>query len=303
MSSHVGRNSARSAGSAESISVVIAAFHALPLLDEQLHALAGQDFDGRFEVVISDNAGESALRTHVEGHPLRDQLALRWVDSSSVPGTSSARNVGTRASRYPFVAYCDQDDRVHPGWLTAMASASASYDLVGGPLEKHTLNDPVVARWRALPEPDELQVLGRFLPITFGCNLGIWREVFDDIGGWDESYPAAGSDVEFCWRAQIKGYTLGNSPEAIVAYRFRTGMRESWRQVVSYAEEEARVARQYDAPGRAWYWPLVHAGVVVALLPVWPWAWSRSRRGEWVWTTGNLVGRIKGSIKYRIVYL
>ena len=47
----------------------------------------------------------------------------------------------------------------------------------------------------------------------------------------------------------------------------------------------------------------VHAGVVVALCPVWPWAWSRRRRGEWVWLTGNLVGRLWGSIKCRVVYL
>lgn len=105
---------------------------------------------------------------------------------------------------------------------------------------------------------------------------GIRREVFDAVGGWDETYPTAGSDVEFCWRVQTSGYRFGYARDAMVAYRFRTGMRESWHQVVDYGREDARVAKQYGAPGRQWWWLPVHAGVVVALCPVWPWAWSQA---------------------------
>ncbi|GAB87424.1 glycosyltransferase family 2 protein [Gordonia rubripertincta] len=161
----------------------------------------------------------------------------------------------------------------------------------------------MVAAWRALPDPDEPVVLGRHLPMSFGCNLGVRRDVFDAVGGWDEDYPTAGSDIEFCWRVQTAGYTFGFAPEAMVAYRYRTGMRESWKQVVDYGSEEARVAKQYGARGREWWWFPVHAAVVLATCPVWPWGWSRRRRGAWVWVTGNLVGRIKGSLKYRVVYL
>lgn len=285
------------------ISVVIAYYRGLPDLDVQLGALAVQDFGGAFEVIVSDNEGSAALRGHVQTHPLRARLRLRTVDSSAKAGTSHARNVGTRSAAYDFIAYCDQDDAVHPGWLTAMAAAAAHADLVGGPVESATLNDPVVASWRVLPDPDEPFVSGRFLPMTFGCNLGIRREVFDAVGGWDETYPTAGGDVEFCWRVQTAGYRFGYAREALVAYRFRTGMRESWHQVVEYGREDARVAKQYGAPGRQWWWLPVHAGVILALCPVWPWAWSRRRRGEWVWLTGNLVGRLWGSLRYRVIYL
>lgn len=284
-------------------SVVIACYRGLPELDVQLQALAAQDFTEPFEVILSDNEGSADLEWFALHHPLRGRLDLRWVDASGTAGTSHARNVGTRAARYPLIAYCDQDDAVHPTWLRAIVQALGSADIVGGPLERETLNDPVVAAWRALPDPAEPVVLGRFLPMTFGCNLGVRRSVFDAVGGWDESYPTAGSDVEFCWRVQTRGYEFGYARDALVAYRYRTGMRESWDQVIDYGREEARVARDYGAPGRQWWWPLLHAGVVVGMCPVWPWAWSRSRRGEWVWITGNLVGRIAGSVKYRTLYL
>jgi GT2 family glycosyltransferase len=283
--------------------VVIAVYRGLPDLDVQLSALAAQDFDGDFEVIISDNGNSAALREHLSVHPERYRLSLRYVDSSRVPGTSHARNVGTRAAGAEFIAYCDQDDAVYPGWLRALVEIGEHADLVGGPLEGDSLNSPVVASWRALPDPAEPVVLGRFLPITFGCNLGVRKAVFYAVGGWDESYPTAGSDVEFCWRVQTSGFTFGYAPDAMVAYRYRTGYRETWTQVVDYGREEARVAKQYGAPGRQWWWFPVHAAVVVGSAPVWPWAWSRKRRGAWIWVTGNLVGRIHGSVRYRVRYL
>ncbi|WP_347955062.1 glycosyltransferase family 2 protein [Gordonia aichiensis] len=286
-----------------SVSVVIACYRGLPVLQTQLQALADQDYSGAFEVILADNAGEPELAEYVEHHPLADRLSLRWVDASDVAGTSHARNVGTRAARYGLIAYCDQDDAVHPEWLRAIVDGLAGAEAVGGPLERETLNDPVVASWRALPDPAEPPVLGRFLPISFGCNLGVRREVFDAIGGWDEDYPNAGGDVEFCWRIQTSGHSFGYAPQAMVAYRYRTGMRESWNQVVEYGREEVRVARQYGAPGRQWWWTVLHVGVVAGTSPIWPWAWSRSRRGQWVWVTGNLVGRVQGSIRHRYRYL
>ncbi|MFW0794040.1 glycosyltransferase [Gordonia sp. CPCC 205515] len=284
-------------------SVVIAYHRGLPGLETQLDALARQDYPGEFEVIVSDNEGSEVLRRFVDSHPARHRLGLRWVDSSGVAGTSHARNVGTRSAVHDFIVYCDQDDAVHPGWLSAMVAAGADYDLVGGPLEAESLNDPVVAAWRPLTDPAEAVVLARFLPITFGCNLGVRRAVFDAVDGWDETYPTAGSDVEFCWRVQTAGYTFGHVPEAMVAYRYRTGLRESFDQVVDYAVAEARVAKQYGAPGRQWWWLPIHAAVVVGLCPVWPWAWSRRQRGKWVWLTGNLIGRLRGSVRYRVVYL
>ncbi|MGW5523601.1 glycosyltransferase family 2 protein [Gordonia sp. NPDC003950] len=285
-----------------SVSVVIACYQGLPDLDVQLWALARQDYTGDFEVIISDNEGSAALRRHVDTHPLRERLSLRWVDSSDVAGTSHARNVGTHCAAHDFIAYCDQDDAVHSSWLRALSDVGRNADLVGGPLEGDTLNDPVVAAWRALPDPSEPVVLGRHLPMTFGCNLGVRRAVFDAVGGWDETYPTAGSDIEFCWRIQEAGFRFGFAPDAMVAYRYRTDIVDTWHQVIDYGREEARVAKQYGAPGRQWWWLPIHAGVVIALCPLWPWAWSRRRRGEWAWVTGNLVGRIRGSIRSRIFY-
>ncbi|WP_408642100.1 glycosyltransferase family 2 protein [Speluncibacter jeojiensis] len=286
--------------------MVIAAYRALPDIDTQLSALAAQDFDGDFEVIVSDNLGDDELRAHLDDHPLRERLQLRWVDSADVAGTSHARNVGTRAARSAFIAYCDQDDAVYPGWLSAVADTAAGHGMVGGLLERETLNDPVVAQWRAIPPADELPVLAHFLPITFGANMGIWRSAFDEIGGWDDSYPTAGSDVEICWRAQLHGYSLGYNPEALVAYRYRTTARDMFGQASEYSVAEARLAKQYAAQGARGNHPVavvVYAAWLLFRLPILPWNWPKARRGQWYWMAGAIAGRLKGSWVHRHLYV
>ncbi|KAA0022386.1 glycosyltransferase [Antrihabitans cavernicola] len=287
------------------MSVVIAAYEALPEIDTQLAALAAQEFDGLFEVIVSDNLGSPELLAHIDTHPLREKLNMRVVDSSDVGGTAHARNVGSRAATQDFIAYCDQDDAVHPGWLSAMADTAASHAMVGGPLERDTLNEPAVAQWRPLPPPEKLPVLAHFLPITFGANMGIWKRTFDEIGGWDDTYPTAGSDVDICWRAQLHGHSLGYNPKALVAYRYRTTMREMFDQASSYNVAEARLSKQYAEQGARGSNPLIlfgYGGWLLFRLPLLPWNWSSARRGQWMWVAGAVRGRIKGSWKYRHVY-
>ena len=293
-------------GTPNGVSVVIAAFDALPDLDTQLDALAKQDYAGSFEVVVSDNQASSELRKHIENHPLRERLRLRWVDAGEVAGTSHARNVGSRAADFDFIAYCDQDDAVHPGWLTAMTDTARDHGLVGGLLERDTLNDPIVAQWRALPPADKLPVLAHFLPITFGANMGIWRKVFDEIGGWDDNYPTAAGDVDMCWRGQLAGHSLGYNPKAVVAYRYRTTRRGMFDQARGYNIAEARVAKQYSSHGARGTNPLIlfgYLGWLLFRLPMLPWNWPAGRRGQWYWVAGAVTGRVQGSFKIKWLYL
>ncbi|MFD4183941.1 glycosyltransferase family 2 protein, partial [Rhodococcus sp. NPDC058514] len=96
------------------VSVVIAALNVVDVIDVQLTALAEQEYDGDLEVVVGDNGSTDGLRAHLEGHPLREQLGLRWVDASGARGVSHARNVGVAAATGDFIAFCDADDRVDP---------------------------------------------------------------------------------------------------------------------------------------------------------------------------------------------
>ncbi|TSD94484.1 glycosyltransferase [Skermania sp. ID1734] len=292
----------------QSISVVIPAYQALPEIGEQLEALGRQDFTGTFEVIVADNGGSPELRKFVENHPLADKLALRYVDASDVRGSGAACNRGVREASMPFIAFCNQDDAVHPNWLSELAEVGSEYGIVGGALEGESLNDRAVAQWRPLPPPHKLPVIGHFLPMTFGCNMGMWRSVFEEIAGYDESFGGSGSggDIDICWRAQLAGYRLGYAPDAVVAYRFRSKLRDAYEQAKGYGIAEARVSRQYADLGARGDNPIMllgYLGWLAFMLPAWPWNWSRARIGQWVWAAGIVNGRLRGSWRYKRFYL
>ena len=100
------------------ISVVIPVRDGAATIGDQLEALGQQTYQGEWEIVIADNGstdGTAELAERSWSHP---RAALRVVDASSRPGSSFARNRGAIEAAGDFLAFCDADDIVAPGWLT-----------------------------------------------------------------------------------------------------------------------------------------------------------------------------------------
>jgi GT2 family glycosyltransferase len=287
------------------ISVVLPVKNSCSTLALQLGALAAQDYDGDVEIVISDNGSTDGTRELVDELNVSRNLSLRWIDSSQRVGECHARNEGIRAAKYEFIACCDADDRVTAGWLSALAEVAAEADVVGGSLETSSLNDAVVSSWRPTPDMSGLVVCGSFLPYAQGCNMAFWKTAWEAIGGYDESFGAGGGDIEFCWRAQTSGFILRYAPSALVAYRFRTGLSDSWNQVARYGRGQATAVARYRHLGASHQSIWVLFAWVLAIVvasPLFPWGWGRKRLGAWVWSAGGLWGCLSGGVSERFLY-
>jgi GT2 family glycosyltransferase len=283
------------------ISVVIPMRNAARTITAQLEALAAQDYADEWEVIIADNGssdGSAELAMKFVGR----LPGLRVIDASARRGVSHARNVGARAAAGEVIALCDADDVVGPGWLTALAAACRTWDVVGGSLDEVSLNDADARAWRGTARSDAPTTSSRRYAV--GCNCAVRASVVREIGGWNEDYVGGGDDVEFSWRAQLAGYSLGFAPEAVVSRRFRTDVRSLARQAVERGRAQPRHYRDFPDPGRPprpgrlglrrWLWLARHLGDVFA---------SRARRGHWVRFAAGCVGRIVGSVQCRVAYL
>ncbi|MDJ0392281.1 glycosyltransferase [Rhodococcus sp. G-MC3] len=228
------------------VSVIIPVYNGVPHLETQLAALAAQDYTGEFEVIVSDNGSTDGTREYVSH--AASPFPLRWVDASATRGVSYARNVGIDASEGEFLAVTDHDDAVHPGWLTALTREAENYDAVGGSIEVHSLNSSEVALWRTIPRPEQ-RFGSYYLPWAHGNNFAFWRRVVDEVGYFDEDLIGGGEDVDYSWRIQEAGMTLGHVPDAVVAYRLRTTVRASFRQGSNYGGTACMLTRKHHSLG------------------------------------------------------
>jgi GT2 family glycosyltransferase len=73
---------------------------------------------------------------------------------------------------------------------------------------------------------------GRFFTTS---NFALRREQFDELGGFDESFPlAAAEDREFCERWRAHGYELLYAADVIVRHAHVLTLRGFWRQHFNY---------------------------------------------------------------------
>lgn len=282
----------------ELVSVVIAAYNGMDVIDVQLVALSMQDYAGPFEVIISDNGSTDGLRSHVDNHPLRKQLNMRWVDSSDRRGTPHARNVGFAASTGDLLLTVDQDDRVYPGWMSAIVAAAARYDSVSGAFETHSLNSPTVAAWRPTP-PSEHGYQTHFLPVAYGNNFAVWRRVLAVIEGFDETLTGGSEDLDISWRIQQAGLTLGHAPDALVAYRLRPSYAETWRQAKGYGRTMSQVYLKHRPHGAGHTPTVVFLAAVPFVLLAFPFYLGPVRRGRWLFDFGLLIGGVQHRLAHR----
>lgn len=285
------------------VSVVIPAFNAGPFLEEQLRALAAQDLEAPWEVIIADN-GTTDGSIDV-ARAFTGDLTIRVVDASAISGPSHARNAGVVAAGGHWIAFCDADDKVDRSWLRLLLLAGSENALVAGALEVTQVNAPHV--WPARGGRDAWTRIQDgpcgFLPYAATCNLLVERRVFDDLGGFDETLPYC-EDVDFSWRAQLQGYRLAYGAGAVVHYRFRPRPLDALRQQLRFASAEPLLFERFRLLGAR------RESVFVSLERMW-WVLSRSpylvldRRRRYLWCTiaGGVMGRIRGSIRHRILYL
>ena len=284
-----------------SLDVVIPCRNAAVTLPRQLDALVAQEWDGRWRVVIADNGSTDATRAVVAQYT--DRLPVRVVDASDRRGQAHARNVGARAADGNALLFIDADDEIAPGYVAAMAAALERHEFVSAAFESRSLNEGWVAESRVAYQDVGLNNGLGFLPFAGGGGLGVRREIFERVGGFDDAYWRSGEDIDFCWRVQLAGSELHFVPGATVRIAWRRQLRQLYRQGRHYGRGEPYLYRKYRHAG-------MPASSLWTGLGEWRLLLRRLRRvrgkgdaARWVRTLGRRVGRVQGSIRHRVVYL
>jgi glycosyltransferase involved in cell wall biosynthesis len=281
------------------ISVIVPVRDGMPFLEEQLRALAEQECHEPWEVIVADNNSTDDSRSVAE--EWADRLPrMQLVDASKVRGPGAARNAGVRAAQGDLLAFCDADDVVHPGWLTAHVMALAEADLSAGVFDAWSLNGLRTPSGPTYSPPPAMTLFG-FLPAAGSGNLALRRRVFEEVGGFAEDL-MTGEDFDLSWRSQLSGHRLVVNTDAVVARRDQRGFKSVFRRYTAYGRCGPILYRRFRADGlrpelvvaaKTWAWLVLSA----------PRLLQTDFRDRWARIAGWRTGRLVESIRQRVLFL
>ena len=279
------------------VSVIIPCLNAADTIRVQLEALARQEFSKPWELIVSDGGSADGTLDILE--EFQDRLPLQIVDSSGRRGNAHARNVGVRAAQAPALAFCDADDEVGHGWLSAIAEGLERHEFVSSRVDVVRLN----ASWLRYYRPhtsDQLPLAGfpPHIPFPGSCSLGVRRSLYERLEGFDEYFHLADDDLGF--RAQRIGIELTLLQNAVIHIRHRSRLRDIYRQAASYQRDWAAFQKLYADPP-------VEVSYIRWLLYGWKWILRalpglrhREGRAYLAWRLGLQMGRYQGSKIHRV---
>lgn len=282
-------------------SVVIPAYNAEATLAQQLIALERQTYQPLFEVIVADNGSVDA--TAEVARAFSDRLPdLQVIDAGRRTGAAAARNAGARVATGEYLAFCDADDEVDPGWLEAFDRGIPAFEFMTGSIDHDKLNpNSGVSHWRS--HVDSLPLALRFKPYALSGNMAVSRSVFEEIGGFPEDMDSVGEDVAFSWTLQLAGHDLHFQPEAVVAYRHKHDVGPLWKQHVAFGIADVVLYKRFRSYGVPPSKPTSVLAAYARLLRKLPYLFSATRRPAAVRGWAKRWGRLRGSIRERVLYL
>lgn len=177
------------------------------------------------EVIVVDNASTDGSAAFV-----RDEYpyAIIIANKRNV-GFAAANNIGTSQASGDYLLFLNNDTVVFEGALESMREPferDASIGVVGGRLENpdgtvqcssaRDLLSPAKEFRRMISVRNREGIycgstdydVSQFTASVSGAALMVRRDVFDQVGGWDESYFAYGEDVELCRAVGERGWAM-----------------------------------------------------------------------------------------------
>lgn len=195
---------------------------------------------------------------------------------------SESRNKAVKRAKADKLIFLDDDSIIHEGYLSAASKSLENYDVIVGKtvhpgpenLIKRKANE-VYFSGNELKEVEKLQ----------GCNMGMSKELFEKIGGFDEGLPYGHEESELAYRLRKKGYKIYYIPEMVVDHWYAEDILDLYSKMVRHGKSDIS------------YWKKKDERVRDNLRAIFPYSRDKTILGTLILSIGVLIkdiGRIKG---------
>ena len=217
-------------------SVIIPVYNRPDEIKELLESLSHQTFLD-FEVIVVEDGSDDRCETQVKA--FQQKLAVTYYfKENSGPGAS--RNFGMEQANGKFFIFLDSDCIVPADYLKHIDQHIQNHqlDAFGGPDSAHpsftkvqkAINYAMTSFLTTGGIRGGKRNLDKFQPRSF--NMGISREVFENVGGFRSLHP--GEDPDLSYRIIKSGYKTGLVKEAFVYHKRRIDFSKFIKQVYKF---------------------------------------------------------------------
>ena len=254
-------------------SVIVPVYNRVDEVEELLESLLYQEDvnPSLYEVIIVEDGSTLPCGEVCELYRWKG-LDVKYFFKEN-EGRSIARNHGIENARGEWLLFFDSDCIIPADYFARLESTPhlESLQCFGGPDAAHSsfsdvqkaINFAMTSFITTGGIRGKKGSLEKFTPRTF--NMGIRREVIDQVGGFREMYS---EDIDMSTRIRNAGFAIGLLPEQKVYHKRRVDFRKFFRQV--YIFGKSRITLHLLYPGSL---KIIHAlpsffviGVIVSLI-------------------------------------
>lgn len=201
------------------VSVIVSTFKRPDILGRTIGALTRSDYPGPLEIIVVDGGSNDGTEEVVRAYA-NARVPVKLV-VEPVGGVATARNSGARAATGEILIFVDDDIVAEPDMVRRQVLRVQQFrpclvngtwdfpaemvdDMAKTPFGRFRLE---IERWRR-KQPLKPLIDNCFeADFAAAYNLGVFREDFDRIGGFDETFPnASAEDMDFSLRATQMGF-------------------------------------------------------------------------------------------------
>jgi GT2 family glycosyltransferase len=214
------------------ISVIVVNWNGLGLLDQCFESLAAQTWRNK-EFILVDNGSTDGSR----------ELLISWAERlpgaqkillQTNTGFCKANNIAFAQARGEWIALFNSDAVAEPNWLEELVRYGDTSKRIGMLGSKILFQDPADVidkvghliywdgqnRGRGTMETD----VGQYdcpeeILWPDACAALYHRKIFEETGGFDETFFAFGDDADLGMRARLLGWSAWYVPSAVVHHR------------------------------------------------------------------------------------
>ena len=234
------------------VSVIVPVFNGAATIESCVQSLLAQDYPReRHEIIVVDNNSSDETAAIVTRYP------VRLVHERHKQSSYAARNRGVQEAQGEWLAFTDADCIVDSGWLSRLMVGHEDPS-VGGLAGRVVPAQPVslleqfaVSRGQV---SQDVSMANSFLPVAITANVAYRRQVWEGLGGFDETMISSG-DMNFAWRLQLLHCkTIRFNRAAMVFHQHRASFRAFWKQHRIYGFGTAMLYDQFPDYAKPLRW-------------------------------------------------